>query len=107
MHNYQLKFKKRKVYIQQYYRIRFKRVEIYLKLLRFILKCSYLHKQPKYFIIFYLSYILKYMTKVVFSKVCKFTGHYRSVNNKFGLNRLTLITQLSKGHIPGFTSKLS
>lgn len=107
MHNYQLKFKKRKIYLQYYYRCKFRKIEIYLRLLRFILKCGYIPKQPKYFVIFYLSYILKYMTRVVFSKVCKFTGHYRSVNLKFGLHRLSLITQFSEGTIPGITSKLS
>jgi hypothetical protein len=104
MYRKQLTLKKRKLYKQFYYRLKFFKVELYLKILRYLLKSMYIEKQVIYIIIYYLAYILKITSLTYFTKICRLTQHYRSVDNTFNLNRLSILTNASGGFFPGTRS---
>ena len=99
----QITYKKRKLFKQYYFSIKYKKYEVYIKLLRYVIKSNHLILQVKLLVLYYLYYLLKFMSVSFTRKICHMSSHYRSVSVFFNLNRLSVISVVSNGLYPGFS----
>jgi ribosomal protein S14 len=96
--------KKRKLFKQYYYNIKYDKQILYTIFLKFLFKNKYIEKQVLFTSVYYLSFLLRISSVSNLSKQCHISYTFRSVNKYFRLNRLVLYETFSLGMIPGFQS---